>query len=116
MILDLVKVKVNFTSNLIRRPIRVGEKIYANGFGHITKMASMQIYGKHSLEILFSRTWRQFTLGLGMLYLGCGAYQNMLMFGSHKRSWLTIHLSSMLAPIGSQTHFFQKSESPFQIS
>ena len=91
-----------------------GEK-YANGFGHMTKMASMQIYGKHSLEILFSRIW-QFTLGLCMLYLGCGAYQNLLMFGSHKRSWLTIDLSSMLGTIGSQTHFFQKSESLFQIS
>ena len=41
-------------------------KIYTNGFGHLTKMADMPIYGKNPLKIFFSRTGRQMTLGLGM--------------------------------------------------
>ena len=40
-------------------------KIYANCFGHMTKMAYMPIYGKNPLKI-FSRTRRLMTLGLGM--------------------------------------------------
>ena len=43
-------------------------KIYANCFGHMTKMA------ENPLKI-FSRTRRLMTLGLGMLHLGCGAYK-----------------------------------------
>ena len=49
-------------------------KIYANCFGHLTKMADMAIYGKNPLKI-FSRTRRLMAFGLGMLHLGCGAYQ-----------------------------------------
>ena len=41
-------------------------KIYANCFGHITKMADMPIYGKNPLEIFFSRTRMLMTFGLGM--------------------------------------------------
>ena len=41
-------------------------KIYANCFGHMTKMADMPIYGKTPLKIFFSTTKRPVTLGLGM--------------------------------------------------
>ena len=41
-------------------------KIYANSFGHMTKMADMLIYGKNPLKIFFSRTRRLMTLGIGM--------------------------------------------------
>ena len=41
-------------------------KIYANCYGHMTKMANMPIYGKNPLKIFFSRTKRLMTLGLGM--------------------------------------------------
>ena len=50
-------------------------KIYANCYGHMTKMAAMPIYGKNPLIIFFSRTRRPMTLGLGMKHQGCGAYQ-----------------------------------------
>ena len=40
-------------------------KIYANSFGHLTKMADMPIYGKKPLKIIF-RTRRLVTLGLGI--------------------------------------------------
>ena len=40
-------------------------KIYANWFGHMTKMADMPIYGKNPLKI-FSRTRMLMTLGLDM--------------------------------------------------
>ena len=40
--------------------------MYANYFGHMTKMAAMPIYGKNRLKIFFSRTGRPMTLGLGM--------------------------------------------------
>ena len=41
-------------------------KIYTKYFGHMTKMATMPLYGKNPLKIFFSRTRRQVTLGLGM--------------------------------------------------
>ena len=50
-------------------------KIYVNCSGHMTKMADIPIYGKSPLKIFFSRTRRLMTLGLGMLYFECGAYQ-----------------------------------------
>ena len=50
-------------------------KIYANCFGHMTKMTDMLIYGENPLKIFFSRTKRLMNLGLGMLHLGCKAYQ-----------------------------------------
>ena len=50
-------------------------KIYAKYFGLMTKMAATPIYGKNHLKFFFSRTRRPMTLGLGMYYLGCGAYQ-----------------------------------------
>ena len=40
-------------------------KVYANCFGHMTKMADMPIYGKKHLKI-FSGTRRLMTLGLSM--------------------------------------------------
>ena len=46
----------------------------ANGYGRMTKMAAMPIYGKNPLKI-FSRTRRLMTLGLYMQHWGCGAYK-----------------------------------------
>ena len=40
-------------------------KIYTNCSGHMTKMATMPIYGKNPLNIFFSRTKRPMALGLG---------------------------------------------------
>ena len=50
-------------------------KMYANCFGHMTKMATMPIYCKTPLKIFFSRTRRLMTLGLVIKYWGCGPYQ-----------------------------------------
>ena len=41
-------------------------KIYTNGTGHMTKMATMPIYGKNPLKILFSGTKRPMAMVLGM--------------------------------------------------
>ena len=43
-----------------------GRKVFSNGHGHMTKMATIPIYGKNPLKIFFSRTRRPMTLGLGM--------------------------------------------------
>ena len=43
-----------------------GTKVCSNGWGHMTKMAAMPIYGKNPLKIFFSRTRRPITSGLGM--------------------------------------------------
>ena len=50
-------------------------KIYTNCYGHVTNMASMPIYSKNSLNLLFSKTKRPLALGLGMYDPGCGPYQ-----------------------------------------
>ena len=50
----------------MKTPYNKLAKIYANWFGHMTKMADMLIYGKNPLKIFFSRTRRLMTLGLGM--------------------------------------------------
>ena len=42
----------------------MGTKVYISGPGHMTKMASMPIYGKNPLKI-FPRTVNQMTLKLG---------------------------------------------------
>ena len=41
-------------------------KIYTNCTGHMTKMATMPIYGKNPLNILLSGTKRPMALGLGI--------------------------------------------------
>ena len=41
-------------------------KIYANCTGHMTKMATMPIYGKNPVNVFFSGTKRPMALGLGM--------------------------------------------------
>ena len=65
-------------------------KIYTNCSGHMTKMADIPIYDKNPLKI-FSRTRRLLTLGCGMYYLGCRAYQVF----SNDDLWLTlIYLTS----------------------
>ena len=50
-------------------------KINAKYFGHMAKMTATPIYGKNHLKIFFSRPRRPVILGLGMLHLGCGAFQ-----------------------------------------
>ena len=50
-------------------------KIYTKYFGHMIKMTPTSIYGKNLFKIFFSRTRRPVTLGLGIYYWGCGAYQ-----------------------------------------
>ena len=50
-------------------------KSYANCFGHMTKMATTPIYGNNPLKIVFSRTRRLMTLGLGIKHWRCGPYQ-----------------------------------------
>ena len=50
----------------IKTPYNKLAKIYANWFGHMTKMANMPIYGKNPLKTFFSRTRRVMTLGLGL--------------------------------------------------
>ena len=59
----------------MKTPYDKSAKIYTKYFGHMTKTAAMPIYGKNLLKIFSSRTRRPVTLRLGMLYLGCGAYQ-----------------------------------------
>ena len=39
-------------------------KIYANCYGHMTKMAAMPIYGKNYLNVFFSGTKTPMALGL----------------------------------------------------
>ena len=41
-------------------------KIYTKCTGHMTKMATMPIYGKNLLNVFFSGTKRRMALGLGM--------------------------------------------------
>ena len=41
-------------------------KIYTKCTGHMTKMATMPIYGKNPLNVFFSGTKRTMALGLGM--------------------------------------------------
>ena len=48
----------------MKTPYNKLAKIYANFYGHMTKMADMPIYGKNPSKI-FSRTRRPKTFGLG---------------------------------------------------
>ena len=41
-------------------------KIYTKSIGHMSKMATMPIYGKNSLNVFFSGTKRPMALVLGM--------------------------------------------------
>ena len=41
-------------------------KIFTKCTGHMTKMATMPVYGKNSLNVFFSGTKRPIALGLGM--------------------------------------------------
>ena len=50
-------------------------KIYTNCYGHMTKMATTPIYGKNSLNILFSGTKRPLALVPGLQHWGSGPYQ-----------------------------------------
>ena len=54
----------------------VGEtKVPSNGYGHMTKMAAMPIYGKNLKNIFFSRTKRPLTLNLGIQHCVLKYYQ-----------------------------------------
>ena len=50
----------------VKTPYDKLAKIYSKYFGHMTKMTGTPIYGKNPLKIVFSRTRRPVTLGLGM--------------------------------------------------
>ena len=50
-----------------------GTKVCSKGLGHMTKMATMPIYGKNPL-IIFSRTKGPMTLKLGMQHRGLWPY------------------------------------------
>ena len=52
-----------------------GTKAYIIGPGHMTKMATMPIYGKKALKIFFSRTISQMTLKLGTQQKGFEPYK-----------------------------------------
>ena len=41
-------------------------KTYKNCYGHMTKMATMPIYSKNSLNLFFSGAKRPLALGFGM--------------------------------------------------
>ena len=50
----------------VEPPWEGGTKVCINGPGHMTKMATMPIYGKNPSKILFSRTGRPIFTKLGM--------------------------------------------------
>ena len=52
-----------------------GTKVCSNGPGHMTKMATMAIYGKNLKKIFFSGTNRPMTLNLGMHHRVLEYYQ-----------------------------------------
>ena len=45
----------------MKTPYEKLSNIYTNCSGHIAKMATMPIYGKHPFKNFFSRTMRQMT-------------------------------------------------------
>ena len=50
----------------VEPPWEGGTKVYINGPGHMTEMATMPIYGKNPSKIFFSRTGRPIFTKLGM--------------------------------------------------
>ena len=50
----------------VEPPCDGGMKIYSNGPGHMTNMATMPIYGKNFTKIFFSGTKQPMTLKVGM--------------------------------------------------
>ena len=50
-------------------------KMYTNCSSHMTKMATMPIYGKNPLNIFFSGTKRPMALGLDMKHWEYGPYE-----------------------------------------
>ena len=50
----------------VKTPYDESAKLHTKYVGHMTKMATMPIYGKNLLKIFFSRTRRPVTLRLGM--------------------------------------------------
>ena len=50
----------------IKTSLDAGTKVCESGQGHMTKMAAIPIYVKNPLNVLYSRTRRLITLGLGM--------------------------------------------------
>ena len=82
--------------------------IDTNCFGHMAKMADICIYHKNPLKIFFSRTRRVMTLVLGILHLGCRAYQ--VCSNNDPRLTLTYFTArSNLFPNAFELDFFLKS-------
>ena len=52
-----------------------GMKVCLNGYGHMTRMAAMPIYGKNPLKIFFSETSRLMTFKLGIQHWGLIPYK-----------------------------------------
>ena len=75
-------VKVQFH---MEPPLNGGTKVYSNGPGHMTKMATMPIYGKNFKKI-FSGTIRPMTLKLGMQHQVLKYYRVC----SNNDPWLTL--------------------------
>ena len=72
-------------------------KIYTNCTGHMTKMATIPIYGKKHLNIFFSGTKRPMALGLCMQHCGCRPY--LICTNDESRLTLTyfIAMSTLIA-------------------
>ena len=50
-------------------------KTYTNCSGHMTKVATVSIYGINALNIFYSETKRPMALGLSMQHWECGPYK-----------------------------------------
>ena len=72
----------------------MGERKFVNGPGHMTKTATMPIYGKNLKKIFFSGTKRPMTLKVGMQHWVLEYYQVY----SNDDSGLTFTARSNLVP------------------
>ena len=50
-------------------------EVYSKGPGHVTKMASIPVYGKNPLKIFVSETRMPITFELGLQHQGLGSYK-----------------------------------------
>ena len=71
-----------------------GNESCLNHSGHMTKMATMPIYGKNPSKIFFSGTIGPMTLKLGIQHWGLGPYKNY----SNDELGLTFTARSTLLP------------------
>ena len=62
-------------------PWNRGAKVCSNGPGHMTKMATMPIYGINPLKIFFCETSRPMTFASGILHWGLGPFVQIMILG-----------------------------------